>query len=63
MHPILDSWTGTEHEWLRTLLFAFNAGDIGKFESLAGHFSELVRPRMNEISFLRMLDISNTHPA
>lgn len=43
MHPILDSWSGTEHEWLRTLLFAFNAGDIGKFESLAGHFSKLVR--------------------
>jgi 26S proteasome regulatory subunit N9 len=48
MHPILDSWSGTEHEWLRTLLFAFNAGDIGKFESLAGHFSKLVRTALDE---------------
>ncbi|ORX47061.1 PCI-domain-containing protein [Hesseltinella vesiculosa] len=39
MHPILDSLTNTEHDWLRALLFAFNAGDIGKFESLAPHFS------------------------
>lgn len=40
MHPILDSLFGTEHDWLRTLLFAFNAGDIGKFEALAPHFTK-----------------------
>ncbi|CEP09222.1 hypothetical protein [Parasitella parasitica] len=40
MHPILDSLTGTQHDWLRSLLFAFNAGDIGKFESLVPHFSK-----------------------
>ncbi|GAA5987510.1 hypothetical protein JCM5350_003109 [Sporobolomyces pararoseus] len=34
MHPILDSLTGTEFEVVRNLLFAFNAGDIAKFESL-----------------------------
>ncbi|KAG1449453.1 hypothetical protein G6F56_008637 [Rhizopus delemar] len=38
MHPILDSLSGTEHDWLRSLLFAFNAGDIGKFEALSPHF-------------------------
>ncbi|KAG1341058.1 hypothetical protein G6F62_005205 [Rhizopus arrhizus] len=40
MHPILDSLFGTEHDWLRSLLFAFNAGDIGKFEALAPHFTK-----------------------
>ncbi|KAI8063183.1 hypothetical protein BC940DRAFT_307765 [Gongronella butleri] len=39
MHPILDSLTNTQHDWLRTLLFAFNAGDIGKYEALVPHFS------------------------
>lgn len=38
MHPILDSLTDTPHNWLKSLLIAFNAGDIGKFESLAPHF-------------------------
>ncbi|KAI9262370.1 hypothetical protein BDA99DRAFT_438760 [Phascolomyces articulosus] len=40
MHPILDSLSNTEHDWLRSLLFAFNSGDIGKFEALAPHFSK-----------------------
>ncbi|KAI8381024.1 uncharacterized protein BYT42DRAFT_564975 [Radiomyces spectabilis] len=40
MHPILDSLANTEHDWLRSLLFAFNSGDIGKFEALAPHFSK-----------------------
>lgn len=34
MHPILDSLTGTQFEVVRNLLFAFNAGDIARFESL-----------------------------
>ncbi|GAA5931010.1 PCI domain-containing protein [Sporobolomyces koalae] len=34
MHPVLDALTGTQYEVVRHLLFAFNAGDIAKFESL-----------------------------
>lgn len=30
---------GTEHEWIKTLISAFNAGEIGKFESLANNFA------------------------
>ncbi|KAF9582068.1 26S proteasome regulatory subunit [Lunasporangiospora selenospora] len=40
MHPILESLVGTDREWLKNLLFAFNSGDIGKFEALAPHFSQ-----------------------
>ncbi|KAI8329850.1 hypothetical protein BC941DRAFT_442059 [Chlamydoabsidia padenii] len=40
MHPVLDSLTNTEHDWLRTLLFTFNNGDIGKFEALGPHLSK-----------------------
>jgi len=43
MHPILESLTGTEREWLKNLLFAFNSGDIGKFEALAPHFAQEVK--------------------
>ncbi|RKP25645.1 hypothetical protein SYNPS1DRAFT_22434 [Syncephalis pseudoplumigaleata] len=39
-HPILDSLTDTPHAWLRDLLFAFNAGDIGKFETLTSNFAK-----------------------
>ena len=35
MHPILDALHGTQHEWLKKLLFTFNEGNIGKFEALA----------------------------
>ncbi|KAM0789232.1 hypothetical protein ACM66B_000075 [Microbotryomycetes sp. NB124-2] len=34
MHPILDSLTGTQHRAIKDMLFAFNSGDITKFESL-----------------------------
>ena len=35
MHPILDSLKGTPFEWLRSLLFTFNTGDIEAFEKIA----------------------------
>ncbi|KAG9005667.1 26S proteasome regulatory subunit [Tulasnella sp. JGI-2019a] len=34
MHPILDSLDNTPHHWIKDLLFTFNEGNIGKFESL-----------------------------
>ncbi|KAI5119270.1 hypothetical protein M0805_007272 [Coniferiporia weirii] len=40
MHPILLSLDSTPHEWIKKLLFTFNAGDIGKFEALAPLFSK-----------------------
>lgn len=41
-HPILQTLVGTEHEWIKALISAFNAGEIGKFESLANNFSKEV---------------------
>lgn len=38
MHPILSSLDGTDHEWIKSLLFTFNEGNIGKFEALAPLF-------------------------
>ncbi|QIX00575.1 hypothetical protein AMS68_006092 [Peltaster fructicola] len=37
LHPILDSLAKTEHAWLRDLLFAFNAGDLGAYNILQQH--------------------------
>lgn len=34
MHPILDSLNNTPNRWLVDLLFAFNRGDLDKFETL-----------------------------
>lgn len=52
MHPILDSLTGTQNEWLAKLLFVFNEGAIGKFEALAPVFPK--EPILQEnYAFLR----------
>ncbi|KAF8587736.1 hypothetical protein K439DRAFT_1407285 [Ramaria rubella] len=52
MHPILDSLDNTPHEWIKKLLFTFNEGNIGKFESLAPLFPK--EPILQEnYAFLR----------
>jgi hypothetical protein len=33
---------GTEHQWIKDLIGAFNNGEIGKFESLSTNFSNEV---------------------
>ncbi|TFK97626.1 hypothetical protein BDV98DRAFT_651409 [Pterulicium gracile] len=52
MHPILDSLDDTPHAWIKKLLFTFNEGNIGKFESLAPLFPQ--EPILQEnYAFLR----------
>jgi len=52
MHPILDAFNGTPHEWIKKLLFTFNEGNIGKFEALAPLFPQ--EPILQEnYAFLR----------
>ena len=54
MHPVLDSLKGTQFEWLRTLLFTFNTGDIDAFDRVAATpaFKALVN-----LSFLSLNNI------
>jgi hypothetical protein len=33
-HPIIKVLNGTQYEWLANLLFAFNAGDLAKFNAI-----------------------------
>ncbi len=33
-HPVLESLKGTDKDWLVALLYAFNSGNIAKFEEL-----------------------------
>lgn len=40
LHPILTSLHGTEHAWISELLYAFNAGDLGRFEALRPRFTQ-----------------------
>lgn len=35
MHPILEALEGSPFSWIKDLLFTFNEGNIGKFESLS----------------------------
>lgn len=68
-HPILDSIKGSEHQWIVNLLYAFNSGDIVKFESsksvwtkqpdLASH-EMLLRQK---ISLLCLMEMSFNRPA
>ncbi|TFK26919.1 proteasome 26S subunit [Coprinopsis marcescibilis] len=52
VHPILDALDGTQHEWIKKLLFTFNEGNIGKFEALAPLFPK--EPILQEnYAFLR----------
>ncbi|GAA5804297.1 hypothetical protein EDC94DRAFT_602097 [Helicostylum pulchrum] len=55
MHPILDALLGSEHEWLRSLLFAFNAGDIGKYEALVPHFTKQPLLQQNQAALSRKI--------
>jgi 26S proteasome regulatory subunit N9 len=34
MHPILNTLNATQNKWLVDLLYAFNSGDIERFDAL-----------------------------
>ncbi|EWC45548.1 hypothetical protein DRE_05406 [Drechslerella stenobrocha 248] len=40
LHPVLESLKGTENEWIYSLLYAFNEGNIGKYEALTVHLAK-----------------------
>ena len=43
MHPILESLNNTQDQWLVDLLFAFNRGDLDKFDSLKTLWTQQVK--------------------
>ncbi|KAK9447064.1 uncharacterized protein V1518DRAFT_422121 [Limtongia smithiae] len=52
LHPVLDALVGTESEWLRSILFALNVGNLDAFEALLPHAASL--PIMAQaLDFLR----------
>ncbi|KAI5283316.1 26S proteasome regulatory subunit [Ascosphaera aggregata] len=40
LHPILNSLKSTQHDWLRTLLFAFNKGDLVSYDTVVNNLSK-----------------------
>lgn len=51
-HPVLESLKTTDNAWLIELLYAFNAGDINKFESMKPKWSAIADLAAQEL-FLR----------
>jgi 26S proteasome regulatory subunit N9 len=43
MHPIIEDLKDSQYKWLYDLLLAFNAGSLGKFESLLPYVQQEVR--------------------
>ena len=41
-HPVLESLKQTERSWLIDLLYAFNGGDIPRFDQLKMHWQNQV---------------------
>ena len=69
MHPVLDKLRGTEKQWLVDLLYAFNAGNISKFDDLKKHWvnqpdlaSHEVQMRQ-KISLLCLMEMTFRRPA
>lgn len=68
-HPILEALKGTDKEWLVNLLYAFNSGNISRFEELKKHWgaqpdlaaSEI--PMRQKISLLCLMEMTFKRPA
>lgn len=51
-HPVLQSLNNTENGWLVELLYAFNSGDINKFEQMKPKWGAIADLAAQEL-FLR----------
>lgn len=52
-HPILEAIKNTDKQWIVDLMYAFNAGDIAKFESSQDLLLQQVGHCTNHINILR----------
>ncbi|XP_046573249.1 26S proteasome non-ATPase regulatory subunit 13-like [Haliotis rubra] len=68
-HPILETLKGTERSWLVDLLFAFNSGNIAKFDDLKKQWQTQADLAAHEvsmrqkISLLCLMEITFRRPA
>lgn len=69
MHPILNSLNGTPNQWLVELLYAFNRGDMDKFESLKPLWTQQADLKSAEVTMrqkiclLCLMEMAFTRPA
>lgn len=42
MHPVLDSLRDTDRQWLIDTLYAFNSGDVDRFQTLKSAWGQQV---------------------
>mgnify|MGYP002789997749 CR=1 FL=1 len=69
MHPILNSLNNTNDKWLIDLLYAFNKGDLAKFEQLKPVWSQQLDLKAAEVKMrqkiclLCLMEMSFTRPA
>ncbi|XP_033101352.1 26S proteasome non-ATPase regulatory subunit 13-like isoform X2 [Anneissia japonica] len=68
-HPILDSLKGTDKNWLVDLLYAFNSGNLDRFEELSSTWKQqpdLAVRELNlrqKICLLCLMEMTFTRPA
>lgn len=68
-HPVLESLKGTPHGWLIELLYAFNSGDLSKFEQLKHHWQKQADLNRNykslrqKISLLCLMELTFKRPS
>lgn len=68
-HDVLTYLKKTEHEWLIDLLYAFNSGNIQKFENLSSHWkgqADLVANKiglMQKITLLSLMELAFERPS
>lgn len=43
MHPVLDSLRSTDRQWLIDTLYAFNSGNVERFQTLKASWGQQVR--------------------
>lgn len=56
-HPVLNALRETERKWLVELLFAFNSGNIGRFDELKSQWSKQPDLAQHEVSMRQKISL------
>ncbi|KAG8515724.1 26S proteasome non-ATPase regulatory subunit 13, partial [Galemys pyrenaicus] len=69
MHPVLESLRGTDRQWLIDTLYAFNSGNVERFQTLKSAWGQQPDLAANEAQLLRkiqllcLMEMTFTRPA